>query len=231
MAQSVLVVEDDADIARLVRMTLEKEGYSVRTVADGAAAWDLTVRELPDVMILDVMLPSIDGLELCRRLRQEGRTANLPILMLSAKAEEIDRVVGLEIGADDYLTKPFSPRELAARVKALLRRRERTSQEDECLHSGPLEIDLARHEISASGRSVQLSNKEFGLLVHLVRGHGRVFTRAQLLDGVWGYDYVGGSRTVDVHIKHLRAKIPEIADYIVTVQSVGYKYVESSAVR
>jgi two-component system alkaline phosphatase synthesis response regulator PhoP len=224
MVKRVLVVEDDADIASLVRLTLERDQFQVRTVADGAAAYDLAIREVPDVIILDVMLPSVDGFELCRRFRQEGRTRDVPILMLSAKTEEVDRVLGLELGADDYLIKPFSPRELAARVKALLRRQARQADAREVLNSGPLEIDLARHEVRVRGEQVTLSHKEFGLLVELVRGAGRVFSRTQLLDLVWGYDYVGGTRTVDVHISHLRDKLPQIGDQIVTVKSVGYKF-------
>jgi DNA-binding response OmpR family regulator len=224
MAKSVLVVEDDQDIANLVRLALEREHFSVRTAKDGTAALDLAVRDIPDLIILDVMLPHVDGFELCRRFRQSSRTHTVPILFLSAKSGEVDRVLGLELGADDYLTKPFSPRELVARVKALLRRQERSGTPADVLQSGPLTVDLTRHEVSLHGRSVALSAKEFGLLVHLLRGRGRVFSRDQLLDAVWGYDYVGGTRTVDVHINHLRAKLRGIADQIVTVKAVGYKY-------
>ena len=228
MPKKVLVVEDDQDIAGLVRQTLEKDHFHVRTTADGASGLELALRDVPDLMIVDVMLPVMDGFELCRRIRQEKKTALIPVLMLSARTEEVDRVLGLELGADDYLTKPFSTRELAARVRAILRRGERGKEESEHISSPPLAIDLARHEVAIEDAKVELSNKEFGLLVHLVRGHGRVFSRTQLLDAVWGFDYVGGSRTVDVHINHLREKLPAIATRIVTVKSVGYKYVEQS---
>jgi len=224
MAKTVLVVEDDQDIAGLVRLALEREHFTIRTAADGVAGFELAVRDVPDLIVLDIMLPHMDGYELCRRLRKSPKTTDVPILFLSAKTEELDKVLGLELGADDYLTKPFSPRELTARVKALLRRRARAEEPSEVLKTGPVEIDTSRHEVLASGSPVQLSAKEFGLLVHLVRGRGRVYSRDQLLDEVWGHDFVGGTRTVDVHINHLREKLKEIADRIVTVKSVGYKY-------
>jgi DNA-binding response OmpR family regulator len=227
MSRKVLVVEDDADIAQLLRITLESEHFEVRTAGDGTAGYEVAVRDLPDLIILDVMLPGLDGFELCRRFRQETRTAQVPILMLSARTDEVDKVLGLELGADDYLAKPFSPRELAARVRAILRRGAHSGDEPQALHSAPLDIDLARHEVTVDSRAVQLSHKEFGLLVELVKGGGRVFSRTQLLDLVWGFDYVGGTRTVDVHINHLRDKLPEIAGRIVTVKSVGYKYVDT----
>lgn len=227
MARRILIVEDDPDISKLLRLTLEKDHYQVRSVADGHAAFELIQRDPPDLVVLDVMLPSVDGLEVCRRIRQSDRTARIPVLMLSARSEEVDRVLGLELGADDYLTKPFSPRELSARVKALLRREARQESTAERLSSPPLDIDLARHEASVNGRPVHLSSREFALLSCLVSGKGRVFSRSQLLDQVWGFDYVGGARTVDVHINHLRDKLPEVADRIVTVKSVGYKYSET----
>lgn len=224
MAKSVLVVEDDQDISSLVRLSLEREHFTVRTVADGAAGFELAMREVPDLIILDVMLPHIDGFELCRRFRSAQKTSGVPILFLSAKSGEVDKVLGLELGADDYLTKPFSPRELTARVKALLRRQARSEESPELIDAGAVQIDIARHEVRAAGQPVKLSAKEFGLLVHLIRGRGRVYSRDQLLDEVWGHDYVGGTRTVDVHINHLREKLKDIAGRIVTVKSVGYKY-------
>jgi two-component system alkaline phosphatase synthesis response regulator PhoP len=211
VARTVLVVEDDVDISRLLRLTLEKDHFKVRTVTDGQAALQLAQREVPDLIILDVMLPLVDGFEVCRRLRLDIRTSRVPVLMLSAKSEEIDRVLGLELGADDYLTKPFSPRELLARVKALLRRENRQATDGDRI---------------VDERQVELSSREFGLLACLVSGKGRVFSRAQLLDQVWGFDYVGGPRTVDVHINHLREKLPEISERIVTVKSVGYKFAD-----
>lgn len=229
VARTILVVEDDVDISRLLRLTLERDHFKVRTVTDGQAALQLAQREVPDLIILDVMLPLVDGFEVCRRLRLDIRTSRVPVLMLSAKSEEIDRVLGLELGADDYLTKPFSPRELSARVKALLRRENRGAGDGDRIESPPLFIDTARHEVRVAERQVELSSREFGLLACLVSGKGRVFSRAQLLDQVWGFDYVGGSRTVDVHINHLREKLPEISERIVTVKSVGYKFTDQPA--
>jgi len=230
MSRRALVIEDDHDIAELVKTALGRERFTVTLAHDGTSGYERAIKDTPDVVILDIMLPGVDGLELCRYLRQNERTAHIPILILSAKSEEVDRVLGLEIGADDYLTKPFSPRELMARIKALLRRKDRQSEAGDVIIRGPLSIDIARHEVTMHGRVVELSAKEFNLLLCLVRGQGRVYSRDQLLARVWGDDYVGGSRTVDVHIRHIREKLPAAAAHIVTVKSVGYKFVDQAPI-
>ena len=222
---TILVVEDEQTMARAVRFALEREGFQVLHAASGRAALDLVERERPEAMILDLMLPEIDGLEVCRRVRRQSM---LPILMLTARAEEFDRVLGLELGADDYLTKPFSMRELIARVRALLRRADaaRDEQHTHPILAGPLRLDAQRREVSLDGRPISLRPREFDLLLHLARHPGQVFTREQLLDQVWGYDFVGGSRTVDVHVRWLRQKIeadPGQPERLETVRSVGYR--------
>jgi two-component system phosphate regulon response regulator PhoB len=221
----VLVIDDEKDIVSLLRYHLEKAGFQCLAGMDGATALRLVREHHPDLLILDLMLPGMDGLEICRQLRQEAATARLPILMLTAKAEEVDRVVGLEVGADDYVVKPFSPRELVARVRAILRR----AQEPADLavkRVGELEVDEARHSATVQGTPVELTAKEFGLLCALMRAHGRVLNREQLLEGVWGYADAAEieSRTVDVHIRRLREKLKSEAKRIVTVKGVGYRF-------
>jgi len=229
--ERILVVEDEANIINLVRAYLEREGFAVKTVADGRAALQQAHATRPDLIILDLMLPGMDGLEVCRRLRQES---DVYIIMLTAKTEEADRIVGLELGADDYLTKPFSPRELVARVKAVLRRRRegngggaRVTHESGTIVAGPLTIDLARRRVIKSGQPIDLTALEFELLHVFADDPGIVFSRAQLLQRVWGYDYVGDERVVDVHIGLLRKKIeddPSEPLLLKTVRGVGYKY-------
>jgi DNA-binding response OmpR family regulator len=222
----ILVAEDDADIANLVRHYLEKDGFSVETTATGR---DVTtrVRETPtDLVLLDLMLPGLDGLSVCRALRADPATAAVPIIMLTAKAAEADRVAGLELGADDYITKPFSPKELVARVRALLRRAERTPPAAGHLTYGPLAIDLDRHIVSIDGREIRLTAKEFLLLQYLMTHRGRVLSRDLLLSDVWDYSYTGGTRTVDVHVRRLREKLPFLVDALVTVKQFGYKLVD-----
>ncbi len=230
--ERILVVEDEANIVNLVRAYLEREGFAVRTVSDGRAALQQVHAARPDLIILDLMLPGIDGLEVCRRVRQES---DVYIIMLTAKAEESDRIVGLELGADDYLTKPFSPRELVARVKAVLRRRREGDSasgqagrgESGVIVAGPLTIDLARRRVTKGGQSIDLTTLEFDLLRALAGDPGIVFSRAQLLQRVWGYDYIGDERVVDVHIGLLRKKIeadPSEPVLLKTVRGVGYKY-------
>ncbi|MDH4186839.1 MAG: response regulator transcription factor, partial [Nitrospira sp.] len=181
----------------------------------------------PDLLVLDLMLPEIDGLEICRRLRSAPDTALLPIIMLTAKAEESDTVIGLELGADDYITKPFSPKTLVARVKALFRRLERKPDENATLYRyGDLVMDLSRHEVRVKHTEVPLTAKEFGLLEHLLRNPGRVLTRDILLSTVWGYDYFGTTRTVDVHVRRLKLKLPTLSEAIISVKSLGYKLKE-----
>lgn len=225
--KKVLVVEDERDILQLVTLYLEKEGFRVLTATTGIDALKKVKEEQPDLLLLDLMLPEMDGLEVCKRVRAKPETAMLPIIMLTAKAEESDTIVGLELGADDYVTKPFSPKALVARAKALLRRLERApAAEADQYRYGPLSLNLERHEVRLGGHEVLLTAKEFGLLEHLLRNPGRVLTRDVLLNAVWGYDYYGTTRTVDVHIRRLKQKLPFLDEAIVSVKSLGYKLKE-----
>ncbi len=219
MKPSVLIVEDEPNIASLVRMYLEKEGFRVSHVADGLAAVDTIGRLEPSVVVLDVMLPGIDGLEVCRRVRQRSR---VPIIMLTAKDEEIDKVLGLELGADDYLTKPFSPRELVARVKALLRRAGGEESPASTVKLGEVTLDEQRRSVEVDGKTVDLTAKEFDLLAFLMTNPKIVFSRDRLLERVWGYERAVDSRTVDSHVRSLRSKLGS-AELIKTVRGVGYK--------
>jgi DNA-binding response OmpR family regulator len=223
IARKILVIEDERDILDLVRHYLEKEGFRTRTAADGGAGLTAARQERPDLIVLDLMLPGMDGLELCKKLRADPATALTPVIMLTAKADETDRIVGLELGADDYLTKPFSPKELVARVKALLRRAEQRDAPAQSYTYGALRLDATRHEVRVSAKEVTLTAKEFGLLEQLLRNRGRVLTRDALLNSVWGYDYHGTTRTVDVHIRRLKQKLPLLTDAILSVKSLGYK--------
>lgn len=221
----VLVIDDEKDIVSLLHYHLEKAGFQCLEGMDGAVALRLVREYHPDLLILDLMLPGMDGLEICRQLRQDITTARLPILMLTAKAEEVDRIVGLEVGADDYVVKPFSPRELVARVRAILRRAHEPV--DLSLRRlGALEVDEGRHSLTVDGMPVELTAKEFGLLCALIRANGRVLNREQLLEDVWGYADAAEieSRTVDVHIRRLREKLGSEAKRIVTVKGVGYRF-------
>ncbi len=223
-AKKILIVEDEKDILQLVKLYLDKEGYRTVTAATGSEGLRQARAEKPDLVVLDLMLPEIDGLEVCKRLRSAPETAMLPIIMLTAKAEESDTVVGLELGADDYVTKPFSPKTLVARVKALFRRVDRSPDESRARYTyGDLVMDLARHELTVKGEEVPLTAKEFGLLEHLLKNPGRVLTREVLLNAVWGYEYYGTTRTVDVHVRRLKQKLPLLDDAIISVKSLGYK--------
>jgi len=219
---TVLVVEDEASIADLVRLYLEREGFRVVWRSDGRSGLAAVEAERPRLVVLDLMLPGLDGFEVTRALRAGG--GRLPIIMVTAREEEADRVLGLELGADDYVTKPFSPRELVARVKAVLRRTEADPGDgpEPALHLGDLTVDPARHEVSFEGRPVALTAREFELLSYLVRNRGFVLTRDQILERVWGYAFPADTRTVDVHIRQLRAKLGERAP-IRTIRGVGYK--------
>lgn len=225
----ILVVDDEPNLLHSVGYNLRREGYDFLPATDGLAALALAEREHPDAIILDIMLPGIDGFEVCRRLRQSSQ---VPILMLTAKDSEIDRVVGLEIGADDYLTKPFSMRELLARVRALLRRSQMQSQAEaarDVIRIGELEIDRPRRRVLLRDTPVELRPKEFDLLAHLAAHAGQVFSRDQLLSSVWGYDFAGDTRTVDVHIRSLRQKLSDsVAQprWLETVRGVGYRFRE-----
>ena len=227
LAKKVLIVEDEKEILNLVKLYLEKEGYRVYTAVNGLEGLKQVKAERPDLVILDLMLAEMDGLEVCKRLRANQDTAMLPIIMLTAKAGETDTIIGLELGADDYVTKPFSPKALVARVKALFRRLERQQDEPSRYTYGQLVMDLARHEVKVNGKDVALTVKEFGLLQHLLQHPGRVLTRDVLLNAVWGYDYYGTTRTVDVHVRRLKQKIPLLNDAILSIKSLGYKLKES----
>ncbi len=223
---TILIVEDEPDIAELVAHTLTRAGYRTVLAASGPDALAQVRRAPPALVILDLMLPGLDGLAVCQAIRADPTTAAVPILILTARAQESDRVAGLELGADDYVTKPFSPRELAARVAALLRRVDRAKPATQPLTYGPIAIDLDRHTVTVGGRDVTLTAKEFLLLQYLVERPGRVLSRHLLLTDVWGYRYTGGTRTVDVHIRRLREKIPMLAHAIQTVKQFGYKLVD-----
>lgn len=225
MAKKILVVDDEPTLVATLKYNLEREGYQVITASDGESALSEARAVRPDLIILDLMLPGLDGLGVCRVLRRE---MTVPILMLTAKTEEVDKVVGLELGADDYVTKPFSMRELMARVRALLRRAETPpGDEADVRTSGNLVVDLRRREATLGGQALPLKPKEFELLVFFLRNRGRAFTREQLLNQIWGFDFVGDSRTVDVHISWLRQKIEDNAakpTRLITVRGVGYRF-------
>ena len=222
----ILVAEDDRDIADLVAHYLTRAGWRAHIAISGDEALASARRTPADLIILDVMLPGLSGLEVCRALRADTKTATIPIIMLTARAEESDRIIGLEIGADDYISKPFSPNELVARVRALMRRSKRGEPTGSTLAFGPLVMDLGRHTVLDEGREVKLTAKEFLLLQYLLQHRGRVLSRDLLLGDVWGYRYTGGTRTVDVHVRRLREKLPFLVDALVTVKQFGYKLVE-----
>ena len=227
----ILIVEDEANIRQLVRYNLEKEGFQVMEAADGMQGLRTAQREKPDLVLLDLMLPGMDGLEVCRTLKGAPATAALPIIMLTAKAEEVDKIIGLELGADDYMTKPFSPRELTARIKAVLRRSQKETALPGELQVGRLRFNFSRYEVSIGGVKLELTPKEYELLKMLATNLGKVFTREQLLEKVWGYEYFGDTRTVDVHVRHLRAKMaadPATADMLETVRGFGYRLREEN---
>jgi DNA-binding response OmpR family regulator len=223
----ILIVEDDRDIADLLQRYLTRAGHVTDVLGDGSEAIAFTRSRLPDLVILDLMLPGTDGLEVCRVLRRAPETRALPIIMLTARTEESDRIAGLELGADDYVTKPFSPSELVARVGALLRRAQRWAESgNAALSYGPIELDRERHLVTVGGQPVRLTAKEFLLLEYLLQHRGRVLSRDLLLTDVWGYRYTGGTRTVDVHVRRLREKIPMLGAAIETVKQFGYRLVE-----
>jgi two-component system, OmpR family, alkaline phosphatase synthesis response regulator PhoP len=223
-SELILLVDDEPSIVQLARMYLERENFRVEAAADGEAALEAISRLKPELVVLDVMLPRLDGFEVCRRVRAEDNP--VAILMLTARDEDIDKIIGLELGADDYLTKPFNPRELVARVKAILRRSERQSPPDEKpLHVGNLDLDPVRREVRVNGQTLDLRTQEFEVLFTLARQPGRVFSREQLLQQAWGFDFYGQTRTVDVHIAHLRKKLSGCTVNIETVTGIGYKLV------
>jgi DNA-binding response OmpR family regulator len=223
-SRKILIVEDETDVADLLTLNLRKAGYTVSMAADGANGLQKARDDRPDFIILDLMLPKMSGLEVCKILKSDAATTHIPILMLTAKAEEIDRIVGLEFGADDYVTKPFSPREIVLRIRAILRRGETP---DESLKAGPISIDPARHEVRVNGKPVRLTSLEFKLLRTLVQRHGRVQDRDRLLNEVWGYESVIDTRTVDTHVRRLREKLGKAGDAIETVRGFGYRLREN----
>src|SRR6266513_5239344 len=224
--RKILIIEDESDVADLLTLNLRKAGYRVSTAADGASGLQKARDNRPDFIILDLMLPKMSGLEVCRILKSDIATAQMPILMLTAKAEEIDRIVGLEFGADDYVTKPFSPREVVLRIRAIMRRGE-AKQDDERLTVGPITVDPARYEVSVNGKRINLTSLEFKLLRKLMQRRGRVQARARLLHDVWGYESVIDTRTVDTHVRRLRKKLGKAADVIESVRGFGYRLREN----
>ncbi|SHH63891.1 response regulator transcription factor [Desulfosporosinus lacus] len=224
---TILVVDDEEPILELLRFNLEKEGYLVCVAKDGQEALERVEKEQPDLVVLDLMLPGMDGLEVCRRIRLIPKYQQIPIIMLTAKGEVIDKVLGLELGADDYMTKPFSPRELLARIKARLRRINLPEEADSQIIRGELRIDVKGFRVYVRGAETELTPKEFELLRVLVAHPGRVYSRDDLLERIWGYEYDGDTRTVDVHVRHLRLKIekdPSNPEYIETLRGIGYRF-------
>ena len=224
-ANTVLIIEDERDVVDLLALNLRKAGFSTSTAPDGAVGLEKARNEKPAFIVLDLMLPKMPGLEVCKILKSDPGTRQVPIMMLTAKAEEIDRIVGLEFGADDYVTKPFSPREVVLRIRAIMRRGE-AKQGDERLAAGPITIDPARYEVSVGGKRINLTSLEFKLLRTLVQRRGRVQARDRLLNDVWGYESVIDTRTVDTHVRRLRKKLGKAADLIESVRGFGYRLKE-----
>jgi two-component system alkaline phosphatase synthesis response regulator PhoP len=224
--EKILIVEDEKDIIKMLEYNLKKEGFKVIDARDGEDALDLALREYPDLILLDLMLPGIDGLEVCKTLKKESKTSSIPIIMLTAKSQESDKIVGLELGADDYITKPFSPRELIARIKAVLRRATEKEKLPEVFQSGDLRIDFSKISVSVKDKPVELTAKEFELLKTLLKAKGRVLSRDYLLDSIWGYDHAMEiqTRTVDVHVRTLRKKLKSESKHIITVKNYGYRF-------
>jgi two-component system alkaline phosphatase synthesis response regulator PhoP len=223
--ETILVGDDEAHSVELAALYLEREGFRVQPADDGEKALEMIARQPPALLVLDLMLPGVDGWEVCRRVRAGSAAPDLPIIMLTARDDDVDKIVGLELGADDYVTKPFNPRELVARVKAILRRTQRAARPQAPIHVGDLTIDPARHEVTITGQPVELRPKEFDLLLTLAEHRGIVLSRDQLLNLVWGYDFYGETRTVDVHIANLRKKLTSPSLEIETVLGIGYKLV------
>ncbi len=229
LPNNILVVDDEENIRELIKFNLESEGYRVKTAVDGKEVLEY-LDDTIDLIVLDLMLPEIDGLSVCRKIRSDNNYSSIPIIMLTAKGEEVDKILGLEMGADDYMTKPFSPRELVARIKAIMRRIEKnnkadnSNKSDKSIKAGDLELNHESHEVKKNGEILRLTPKEFELLKYLLLNRNRVLTRDILLEKIWGYEYAGDTRTVDVHIRRLRKKIGK--GYISTVRGVGYKFVE-----
>jgi two-component system phosphate regulon response regulator PhoB len=227
MKKKILIVDDEPDALELIEFNLKAAGFEVLSAGDGKAALNKARLALPDLILLDLMLPEIDGLEVCRALRRDDNTAGIPVIMVTAKAAEIDRVLGLELGADDYVTKPFSPRELVLRVKNALKRRQPEDVGHNHFEIGQLMVDIPLHQAKLHGKELDLTATEFKLLAVLVQRRGRVQSREQLLKDVWGYDALIDTRTVDTHMRRLREKLGHAAKYIDTVRGVGYRFADS----
>jgi two-component system phosphate regulon response regulator PhoB len=226
----ILVIDDEKDLIELVRYNLEKEGFVVRSAQDGESGLEAARKESPDIILVDLMLPGIDGLDVCRSLRSDSRTARIPLIMLTAKSAEADRILGLELGADDYVTKPFSPRELIARIKAVLRRTSSPKTAADVIRRGSLTIDMARRTVTCAGEPIVLTATEFRLLQYFASHSGHVFSRAQLIDGAMGRDVTVEDRTIDVHITGLRKKLGDCGDWIETVRGFGYRFRDDEAI-
>jgi two-component system alkaline phosphatase synthesis response regulator PhoP len=229
MPKKILVIEDEKDIQELLQIYLKRDGYDVHIATDGETGLRKASQERYDLVLLDLMLPQVDGLEICRNLRSRPQTADLPIIMITAKAEEADRIVGLELGADDYITKPFSPREVLARIKAIFRRLEKPKAKEVRQEYGGIALDPSKHEVTYRGKSRSLTSKEFKLLEFFLGNRGRVLSRDILLNEIWGYDYFGTTRTVDVHVAHLRQKFQVLNKSLVAIKGLGYKLQEEPA--
>jgi len=223
---TILVIDDEPDLLELVEFNLKKDGYEVIVAKNGQAGLEIAQKHLPDLIVLDLMMPGIDGLEVCRQLRSDERTRQTPMIMLTAKSAEADRIVGLELGADDYVTKPFSPRELIARVRALLRRATTTQETPTVIRQGDLVIDLTRHEVTSGGKQVTLTPTEFRILQFIVARPGRVLSRDQIIDAAVGNEMAVFDRTIDVHIAAIRRKLGKTGDRIETIRGFGYKWRE-----
>ena len=226
MGKRILIIEDEKDIRELLQLYLKREGYDVHIAKDGETGLRKASQERFDLVLLDLMLPQLDGLEICRNLRSRPPTADLPIIMITAKAEEADRIVGLEMGADDYITKPFSPREVMARVKAIFRRLGKPRVNEIQREYGGIALNPSKHEVTYKGKSHSLTAKEFKLLDYFLSNQGRVLSRDILLNEIWGYDYFGTTRTVDVHVAHLRHKFQVLNKSLVSIKGLGYKLQE-----
>lgn len=229
MAKKILIIEDEKDIQELLGHYLKREGYEIHGALDGESGLRKIAQERFDLVVLDLMLPKMDGLEVCRILRSQKQSADIPVIMLTAKGEEADRIVGLEMGADDYVTKPFSPREVVARVKALFRRLEKPMDKEVRHEYGGIALDPFRHEVTYRGKSHSLTSKEFKLLEFFLANRGRVLSRDILLNEIWGYDYFGTTRTVDVHVAHLRQKFQVLNKSLLSIKGLGYKLLEEPA--
>jgi DNA-binding response OmpR family regulator len=222
--ESILIVEDEADILNLLEYHLNTAGYEVFRASTGLEALAAAKKHQPDLVVLDLMLPGLDGFEVCRELKRERQTSGIGVIMLTARGEEVDRIVGLELGADDYVTKPFSPRELVLRVKAVLRRLRSEPQPTACWERNGLRVEEDSHRVLVDGRVMELTATEFKLLSELVHNEGKVLNRDQLLNNVWGYQFSGYSRTVDTHIRRLRSKLGPYAEWVETIRGVGYRF-------